>query len=108
MAAREIAGELVFSLLVGEEIQVNVATANRAEIADAGKILVSIAEFFNNEPTIQRQQEQRAERPNQASWFKRLYEVVDTALDWLEHCGRRVDARKIEQVLRGLYNLAGT
>ena len=108
MAARQISTEFVARTLlaVGDDIQANFdATANRTEITEAGTIARSIADWLYATPTVEYHQEQR-ERSNQASWLSRFKNVVDTALEWLEHSGQ-VNAQKLEQVLRGLYNLTG-
>ena len=108
MAARQISTESVAHrlLALGDDIQANFdATANRTEITEAGTIARSIADWLYATPTVEYHQEQR-ERSNQASWLSRFKNTVDTALEWLEHFGQ-VNAKKVEQVLRGLYNLTG-
>ena len=110
MAARQISTESVARMLLelGDDIQANFdATANKAKITEAGRLVRSMADLLNIKPTVEYHQGERAEKSKQASWLTRFKNVVDTALEWLEHCGQ-VDAQKLEQVLRGLYNLTGT
>ncbi|XP_046840048.1 uncharacterized protein LOC124434210 [Xenia sp. Carnegie-2017] len=47
------------------------------------------------------------ERSNQTGWLSQFIEAIDVTLEWLEHKGQnmKMDAKKREQILRGLYNL---
>ena len=111
MAAREIARKsVVCSLLeLSDDIQVNYdATANRTNITEAGKILLSITDYLlYARTTVECHQGERAKKSYQASRLTRFRDVVDIVLEWLEHSGQ-ANTRKQEQVLRGLYNLTGT
>jgi hypothetical protein len=107
MAAREISVEETARTLlaVGDDIQANYdATANRTQITEAGLLARSIADWLVARPTVEYHQGERTDR---SSWLTRFKNVVDSTLEWLEHCGQ-ISAQKQEQVLRGLYNLTGT
>ena len=111
MAAREIPNEVRTVqrqlLAIGDAIEANFdATANRAEITEAGRLAGSIGDWLYSQPTVQYHQEDRAERSRQASWLSKFKNAVDTTLEWLENCGQ-MPAEKKEQILRALYNLTG-
>ena len=99
-------------LTLGDEMQANLhhATANRTEITAAATELVqsikTIVDYLNLRPNVEYHREDSAERHNQTGWLTRLKGTVDTILEWLENSGR-VPGSKLEQILRGLYNLTG-
>lgn len=114
MATREIANDAEVNdiarhlLELGNDIQANYdATANRSEIAEAGRLASSLGDWLYFRPTVEQHQQDRLERissQTRSSWLSRFKDVVDTTLEWLEYSGR-LNVQKQEQVLRGLYNL---
>lgn len=106
MAVREIPADVTRRLLeLGDEIVANYdATANQSGITEAGRIASSIGDRFNVTPTVEYCQDN--DRAVRFGWLGRFKDVVDTTLEWLERCGK-MQPRKTEQVLRGLYNLTG-
>ncbi|CAB4044109.1 Hypothetical predicted protein, partial [Paramuricea clavata] len=107
MAASEMPNEPARQLLaVGEELEANFdAIAKRTEITtEAGRIVRSFGNLLNTKPTVERYQDDRAERYSQTSRLNRLIQAIDDTLKWLEHSGQTY-GKKQEQVLRALYNL---
>ncbi|XP_046840753.1 uncharacterized protein LOC124434870 [Xenia sp. Carnegie-2017] len=105
MAARQLLKNQLLEL--GDENASMDATVNCKEIKEVGKLARSLGDqLLFSTPEVKRHQNER-ERSNQINWLSKFIEAFDVTLEWLEHKGQNMymGAKKLEQILRGLYNL---
>ena len=104
MAAKQLSTNQLLEL--GDENASTDATAKCEEIKELGKLAHSLGDLLFSTTEVKRHQNER-ERSNRTSWLSQFKEAIDVTLVWLEHKGQnmKVDAKKREQILRGLYNL---
>ncbi|XP_046840102.1 uncharacterized protein LOC124434264 isoform X1 [Xenia sp. Carnegie-2017] len=104
MAAKQLSTNQLLEL--GDENASTDATAKCEEIKEVGKLARRLGDLLFSITEVKRRQNER-ERSNRTSWLSQFKEAIDVTLVWLEHKGQnmKVDAKKREQILRGLYNL---
>ena len=104
MAAKQLSTNQLLEL--EDENASTDATAKCEEIEEVGKLARSLGDLLFSTTEVKRHQNER-ERSNRTSWLSQFREAIDVTLVWLEHKGQnmKMDAKKLEQVLRGLYNL---